>query len=114
MKALKSLALSLILVAGLSVQAFAGLPWGSTAPLEVSGTTPTCTYTSTALACIENMTGNVTSVTLAGITSGLYSDLIHAGRHRIAHADPGRDDSRRRAARSLQRFLRLRIPIPIG
>ena len=72
MKALKSLVLSLILVAGLSVQAFAGLPWGSTAPLEVSGATPTCTYTSTALACIENMTGNVTSVTLAGMTSGLY------------------------------------------
>ena len=77
MKALKSLALSLVLIAGLSISAFAAIPWGTTgAPLEVSGATPTCTYTATALACIENMTANVTSVTLAGMTAGQYYSII--------------------------------------
>lgn len=56
--------------------AFAKLPWGSTAPLQVSGATPTCTYTTTALACIEDMTTNVTSITLAGMTAGSYYTLI--------------------------------------
>lgn len=76
MKTLKSIALSLALVLGLSAPSWAALPWGSTAPLEVSGATPTCTYTSTALACIENMTANVSSVTLAGMTAGTYYTLI--------------------------------------
>jgi len=72
MNKIKSLVLSLILIAGFSAPAFAAFPWGSTAPLEVNGATPTCTYTATALACIEDMTAAVTSVTLAGMTAGDY------------------------------------------
>lgn len=53
-----------------------GLPWGSTAPLNQAGATPTFTYTATALAGIENMTANVTSITLAGMTAGKYYTLI--------------------------------------
>ena len=73
---LKSLVLSLVFALGFSAPAWANLPWGSTAPLEVSGATPTCTYTSTALACIEDMTANVTSVTLAGMTAGTYYTIV--------------------------------------
>ena len=73
---IKTLLLTALMAFGLSAPALADLPWGSTAPLEVSGATPTCTYTSTALACIEDMTGNVTSVTLAGMTAGTYYTIV--------------------------------------
>lgn len=52
--------------------AHAAFPWGSSDPNEVSGATPTCTYSATSFFCIENMTANVTSVTLAGMTAGTY------------------------------------------
>jgi hypothetical protein len=68
-----SLVLGLLLFTG---TAHANLPWGSTAPLQVSGATPTCTYTATALACIENMTAPVTAITLAGMTAGTNYTLI--------------------------------------
>lgn len=76
MKTFKSIALSLALVFGLSSLSWAALPWSTSDPLEVSGATPTCTYTSTALACIENMTAPVTALTLAGMTAGTYYTLI--------------------------------------
>lgn len=69
---IKTLFLAALMALGLSAPALAGVPWGTTAPLQVSGATPTCTFTATALACIENMTANVTSVTLAGMTVGTY------------------------------------------
>ena len=48
------------------------IPWGSTAPLQQSSATPTFTYTATALAGINQMTANETSLTLAGMTAGKY------------------------------------------
>lgn len=70
-------ALALISVA----PAGAALPWGApgnvtVANAEVSGATPTCTYSSTLFTCIEDMTANVTSVTLAGMTAGTYYTLV--------------------------------------
>lgn len=61
--------------------AHAALPWGApgnvtVANSEVSGATPTCTYSSTLFVCIEDMTANVTSLTLAGMTAGTYYTLI--------------------------------------
>jgi hypothetical protein len=76
MKTLKSIALSFALILGLTSPSWALVPWGSTAPLQVSGATPTCTYTTTALACIEDMTANVTSITLAGMTAGTTYTLV--------------------------------------
>lgn len=77
MNRIKLILSTVLLSLGLSLSsAFAALPWGSTAPLQVSGATPTCTYTSTALACIENMTAPVTSVTLAGMTAGTSYTLV--------------------------------------
>lgn len=76
MKSIKSILLSLALVVGLSAPSWASFPWSTTDPLEVSGATPTCTYTATALACIENMTANVSSVTLAGMTKGTYYTIV--------------------------------------
>jgi hypothetical protein len=76
MKTLKTLILSIALAVGTAMPALAAIPWGSTAPLEVSGATPTCTYTATALACIEDMTANVTAVTLAGMTAGTTYTII--------------------------------------
>lgn len=68
------------MVVATALPSLAGIPWsagaGTGAPLQVSGATPTCTYTSTALACIENMTANVTSITLAGMTAGTYYSII--------------------------------------
>ena len=76
MKSLKTLILSAFLLVGLSAPSWAALPWGSTAPLEVTSTTPTCTYTSTALACVSLMSGNTTALTLAGMTAGTYYTII--------------------------------------
>lgn len=76
MKAIRSLLLALGFVAFLAAPSLAALPWGTTSPLQVSGATPTCTYTATALACIENMTANVTSITLAGMTAGTVYTLV--------------------------------------
>lgn len=61
--------------------AWAAVPWGApgnvtVANSEVSGATPTCTYSSTLLTCIEDMTANVTSVTLAGMTAGTYYTIM--------------------------------------
>lgn len=80
MNKIKTAFLSLALLAASVAPSLAALPWsagaGTGAPLQVSGATPTCTYTATALACIEDMTANVTSVTLAGMTAGSYYTLI--------------------------------------
>src|SRR5216684_6128551 len=78
MKTFKSLALIFALTLGLAGRSFAAVPWGTatTTPLQVSGATPTCTYTATALACIENMSANVTSITLAGMTAGVQYTLV--------------------------------------
>jgi hypothetical protein len=77
MKSFKSLILSIAALALTAIPAAAAIPWGTTgAPLQVSGATPTCTYTATALACIEDMTANVTSITLAGMTAGTYYSII--------------------------------------
>jgi hypothetical protein len=46
------------------------LPWGSTAPVTQTGGTPTDTMTATALAAINVMTANVSSLTMAGMTAG--------------------------------------------
>jgi hypothetical protein len=76
---MKNLIKALILSIGLMLiapAAHAAVPWGTTGPLQVSGATPTCTYTATSLACIENMTANVTSITLAGMTAGVNYTLI--------------------------------------
>lgn len=64
--------LAFVAALALSTPSWAAFPWSTSDPLEVSGATPTCTYTSTAFFCIENMTANVTSVTLAGMTAGKY------------------------------------------
>lgn len=76
MKAIRSLLLALGFVAFLAAPSLAALPWGTTGPLQVTGATPTCTYTATALACIESMTANVTSITLAGMTAGTVYTLV--------------------------------------
>lgn len=70
---------TLIVAIGLTLiasSARAAVPWGTTGPLQVSGATPTCTYTATSLACVENMTANVTSITLAGMTAGVNYTLV--------------------------------------
>ena len=67
----------LAIFVGLSSAAHAGIPWGTTgAPLQQASATPTCTYTATALACIDKMGANVTSLTLAGMTAGTYYSII--------------------------------------
>jgi len=74
MKRIASIVLGLALFAA---PAFAGIPWGTTgAPLEQASATPTCTYTATALACIDKMGADVTSLTLAGMTAGDYYTMI--------------------------------------
>lgn len=80
MNRIKTTLLSIALLVASVAPSLAAIPWsagaGTGAPLQVSGATPTCTYTATALACIEDMTANVTSVTLAGMTAGTYYSLI--------------------------------------
>jgi|ERR1700722_5355811 len=76
MNRIKALVLSAAILLLAPFTANAGVPWGSTAPLQVSGATPTCTYTATALACIENMSANVSSITLAGMTTGSVYTLV--------------------------------------
>jgi len=76
MNALRTAILSLGLVALSALPSWAAFPWSSADPLEVTGATPTCTYTTTALACIEKMTANVTSLTLAGMTAGTLYTII--------------------------------------
>jgi hypothetical protein len=80
MNRIKTSILTLAMLATSAMPALAAIPWaagaGTGAPLQVSGATPTCTYTATALACIEDMTANVTSITLAGMTAGTYYSLI--------------------------------------
>lgn len=80
MNRIKRIAIAFLAAVSLSAPAYAAVPWaagaGTGAPLQVSGATPTCTYTATALACIEDMTANVTSITLAGMTANTYYTLI--------------------------------------
>lgn len=71
-KTLASLAIAVFTAA----PALAAVPWGSTGPVQQASNTPTCTYTATALACIDKMGGNVTSLTLAGMTAGTYYTMI--------------------------------------
>ncbi len=70
----------LALLGALSARSFAAIPWaagaGTGAPLQQTSTTPTCTYTATALACISLMTGNTSALTLAGMTAGTYYSII--------------------------------------
>lgn len=76
----KTALLGLVAALAVSTPSWAAFPWaagaGTGAPLQVSGATPTCTYTATALACIEDMTANVTALTLAGMTAGTYYTII--------------------------------------
>jgi hypothetical protein len=75
---------TLALIAALSLgvgPSQAAVPWGTAgnvtvANSEVTGNTPTCTYSSTLFVCISSMTGNVTSLTLAGMTAGTYYTFI--------------------------------------
>lgn len=76
MNKIKTSILSLAVLLASVVPSFAALPWGSTAPLQQASATPTCTYTATALACIDKMGANVTSLTLAGMTAGSYYTMI--------------------------------------
>ncbi len=76
MKTIRSLFLALAFALAVVSPAGAAFPWSTSDPLEVAGATPTCTYTATAFACIENMTANVTSVTLAGMTAGNFYTII--------------------------------------
>lgn len=80
MKKLLSIVLFLTLALAGCTGAWA-IPWGAPGSVtvtnsEVSGATPTCTYSSTLFVCIEDMTANVTSLTLAGMTAGTYYTII--------------------------------------
>lgn len=76
MNKIKTSIASLAILLASSIPALATVPWGSTAPLQQASATPTCTYTATAMACINKMTANVTSLTLAGMTAGTYYTMI--------------------------------------
>lgn len=79
-RTLISILASAVLTLALWSPAHAAIPWstgaGTGAPLQVTSTTPTCTYTATALACISLMSGNTTSLTLAGMTAKTYYTII--------------------------------------
>lgn len=76
MKSFKTTILALAALAISAAPALANVPWGSTAPVQQASATPTCTYTATALACIDKMGADVTALTLAGMTAGTYYTMV--------------------------------------
>lgn len=76
MKSFKTTILALAALAISVAPALANVPWGTTAPVQQASATPTCTYTATALACIDKMGADVTALTLAGMTAGTYYTMV--------------------------------------